>query len=241
MNQASGTQNSFLRPLSRLTLTVILRFQLFKLIICLLFLGGFIFCYFLLDWNRCGLVPRNVVKAGLVFYILDLAQQLIIYTFAEELVNKIFSTHNPYKLEIWYTLKIAFTAVEGVFFILACFKVRDFTVCTQSKVFITSYVAVYATIHLMMLLFAACCGEIVLKTIDRVETLAQAALSRGLGRGFDAVEDYIEERLEPFTNIMEGRERITRRNRQEVVRNDLIENYDILEMEDFSYRRRNSN
>jgi len=237
MAKVTGIQRFFLRPLSRLIFRVILRFQIFKLIICLLFLGGFIFCYFLLDWRRCGLVPRNVVKSGLVFYILDLAQHLIIYTFAEELVNKIFSTHNPYKLEIWYTLKVTFTVVEAVYFVLTCFKLRDFTVCTQSKVFITSYVATFASIHFILLIFAACCGEIVLKTAQKAEDLAQTALYKTFGKGVDALEDYVEGKLEPFTMIVNGKDRITRHNKEEVWKKDLIDHYDILEMEDFSYKK----
>jgi len=127
--------------------------------------------------------------------------------------------------------------VEGVFFVLTCFKLRDFTVCTQSKVFITSYVATFASIHFILLIFAACCGEIVLKTADKAEALAQTALYKTFGKGVDAVEDYVEGKLEPFTMIMEGRERITRGNKEDVWKKDLIDQYDILELEDFSYKK----
>jgi len=105
----------------------------------------------------------------------------------------------------------------------------------------TSYVTAFASIHFTMLIFAACCGEAALRTINTAEVIAQGGLSKVLGRGVDAAEDYVEERLEPLTMIMEGRERITRRNRQQVLRDNIIENYDILEMEDFAYHRPASN
>jgi len=184
----------------------------------------------MLDYHRCGLLPRNVVKAGLVYYLLDLIQHLVTFKFGEEIVHKIFSKHSPYKLETWYTLKITFTIVEIIYFILTAVNLSHFTVCVSTKVFMTGFLATFATLHGFILIVAACFGECIYESVHKLQGLANTIYHQVIEGGIDYVESLVENKLEPFSAIWNGRNRITERNKERVWREDLERNYEMLEM-----------
>jgi len=230
MNNTDNVQKYLLLPLSKLIINSIAKFQLFKLVVTLIFLSGFTFCFYLLDYHRCGLLPRNVIRAGLVFYLMDLAQHLITFNFGEEIVHKIFSKHHPYKLETWYTLKITFTIVEIIYFVLAAINHSQFTICVETKVFMTSFLATYASLHGFIIVVALCFGECMYESFQKLKGLAKTVFHKAIEGGIDYVESIVEDNLEPLSMIWNGRIRITERNKLKIWEEDIERQYELLEM-----------